>query len=75
MIKIFNISKDPNQKGKQQYVLMINRTEITTFEHKYEDGLAACLRAAADAAEAAKSSTIIDLIKRMRVEGEFKETL
>jgi len=37
--------------GKQHYSLRINHEELCQFEHTFEDGLASCLRKAADALE------------------------
>lgn len=54
MIAIVNIDKNPRQFGVHRYQLRINSMEICQFEHKREDGLAACLLAAAKAVEANK---------------------
>lgn len=70
MIKIINISKNPQRGGRNQYALMINNTEIAEFEHVYEEGLAGCLRKAADAAEQIQLSEISDLMNYMIMEKE-----
>ena len=47
MIAIVNITSEPKPHGQHKYSLRINKMEICQFEHKREDGLAACLAAAA----------------------------
>ena len=42
--------------GVQQYDLRINRIWKASFEHNFEDGLATCLRKAADAFEQEENS-------------------
>jgi len=51
MIAIVNLGKDLNNKGEQTYSLRINLTKICQFTHRRENGLAACLYAAAKKAE------------------------
>ena len=41
----------PYGSGKQYYQLRINYTKKAEFYHNFEDGLAVCLRKAADALE------------------------
>lgn len=51
-VVIHNVSESYNReygKGLQVYNLMINHTFKCRFEHTFEDGLAMCLRRAADA--------------------------
>jgi hypothetical protein len=53
-VVITNISEQYNKeygRGKQHYVLGINHLKFVEFEHNFEDGLATCLRKAADAFE------------------------
>ncbi len=51
-IIISNITKDHIPHGVNEYVVCINRKEICRFEHfRTHDGLASCLRDAADAVE------------------------
>jgi len=47
VIAIVNISPEPKPFGEHTYSLRINRMEICQFQHRREDGLAACLMAAA----------------------------
>ena len=50
MIAIIN--KSPKYGfGFQSYELFVNRKKIVTFAHKFEEGMATCLRCAADAVE------------------------
>ncbi len=52
-IIINNISDDQSPVGVQDYELLINKKLICTFNHdRSHDGLAQCLRDAADAVEA-----------------------
>jgi len=53
-IIITNISTHDDPVGLNQYVLRINRSQIVLFDHVRSDGLAKCLRRAADAAEKAE---------------------
>ena len=48
MIAIINKSKNYD-KGLQTYDLMINSKKITSFTHKFEDGLGICLKKASEA--------------------------
>lgn len=48
---ITNITKHNKPTGEHSYVLKINATEIARFTHVRENGLAECLRKAADAVE------------------------
>lgn len=49
MIAIVNVSPQVKETGTHQYEVRINRTPLVRFEHDRENGLAACLRAAAEA--------------------------
>ena len=50
---IWNISNPEQlQSGECEYQLRINENVITYFDHFRPDGLAKCLRAAADAVDA-----------------------
>lgn len=49
---ITNVSKHDDLAGTNDYELRINTTVLVCFKHTRSDGLAACLRAAADAYEA-----------------------
>ncbi len=51
MITIVNITPNPQPFGKNTYSLRINSMEVCQFQHKREDGLAACLIAAAKTIE------------------------
>lgn len=62
MISIVNIDENPRPFGVHRYQVKINRMEICQFEHKREDGLAACLLAAAKAVEANKWANAKHLI-------------
>jgi hypothetical protein len=54
---IQNVSEGP-MTGLQQYIVRINSDPVVaTFEHIREDGLAECLRKAADAVEAVSAAT------------------
>jgi hypothetical protein len=51
-VLIHNVSEEKGVKygyGKQHYLLCINRTVKAEFTHNFEEGLATCLRKAADA--------------------------
>lgn len=54
MIAIVNVSTHDDPCGVHEYEVRINREVITRFEHVREDGLAVCLRKAANAVEAAR---------------------
>ena len=51
MIAIINTAKNPLPTGIHEYRVQINYDLICMFKHRREDGLAACLRRAADAVE------------------------
>lgn len=53
-VVITNISRHGDMQGLNQYVVRINNDPvIARFDHVRSDGLAACLRRAADAVDAA----------------------
>lgn len=51
---ITNVSTHDDHEGENDYVLRINSRQIARFKHIRRDGLAACLRRAAEAAEEAQ---------------------
>lgn len=51
-IVITNISDHDDLAGENDYALKINDRTLVQFKHERRQGLAACLRAAADAYEA-----------------------
>jgi hypothetical protein len=60
-IIIQNISEDYGKeygKGEQVYVLRINRIIKCIFNHNFEDGLAECLRKAAEAFELGETGNV-----------------
>lgn len=54
MIAIVNITQPCESVKEHTYSLRINRREICQFDHRRENGLAACLLAAAKAVEKQK---------------------
>ena len=48
---ITNISDHNDTYGENDYVVRINHQTVATFKHERRKGLAACLRAAAEAVE------------------------
>lgn len=48
---ITNVSEHDDVFGRNDYVVSINRKPVATFKHERRNGLAECLRAAADAVE------------------------
>lgn len=64
MIAIVNVSEDAPMLGINTYEVRINRTVITTFNHdRKRDGMAQCLRDAADALDAQTAQNRIELMK------------
>ncbi len=51
MISIVNIDRKPRPGGAHSYCLRVNLETILFFAHDREDGLAECLRQAANAVE------------------------
>jgi hypothetical protein len=71
MIAIINVSKGPLPVfGLQKYEVRINQKVITTFNHRREDGLGACLIAAAKAVEQAKWDQYAQIYKQINTEGK-----
>lgn len=62
-IIIENITDIPTLYGVNKYRLRINQKVITEFYHTREEGLGACLRKAADAADKADLDYITSLIE------------
>ncbi len=62
MIVINNIDKNPRNIGPHQYVLRINAKEICSFSHNREDGLATCLRKAANAVAMVDDKDLLDFM-------------
>lgn len=62
MIAVIRINGEP--PGVCTYALQINRERLLTFEHRYSDGLAACLRRAADAYDEHRESIVSDIAAR-----------
>ncbi len=62
MIVINNIDKNPRNIGPHQYVLRINAKEICSFSHNREDGLATCLRKAANAVVMVDDQNFLDFL-------------
>lgn len=48
---ITNIDKHPRETGPHEYVVKINSATVACFTHNREDGLATCLRRAANAVQ------------------------
>lgn len=61
-IIIQNMSTHDSPTGEHSYELRINREVITGFTHTREEGLATCLRRAADAADAASDARYAALL-------------
>jgi len=68
MISIVNMGPhdtgDP--AGIRTYELRINREVIATFRHRRSDGLAACLRKASEAAQAADDIKTFRILEAMQ---------
>ena len=59
-VLIVNVSEENGKiygKGLQDYELRINYRTLVKFQHTFEDGLATCLRKAADAFETMEAKT------------------
>lgn len=65
MITIQNISPDDSPRyGEDKYILKINHKIICKFSHtRSVDGLAACLRDAADAVDKVRLEELADLCR------------
>ena len=66
MIAIVNITQPCEPFGVHTYSVRINRQEVCQFDHKREDGLAACLMEAAKAVEKQKWMNAAELLKYMQ---------
>lgn len=62
MIAIINDGTNPNSNGLHHYRVQINDTLICEFDHVREDGLAECLRKAANAVDEEREKFISELI-------------
>ena len=66
MIAIINQGEKKN--GKTLYSVQINHDVICQFYHRREDGLAACLRKAAEAVDSQKNTDLLEMIKSVKGE-------
>lgn len=62
-IIITNVSDELKRRGEHDYQLRINNRVLALFKHKREDGLAKCLRLAADALEKQEREDFINFLK------------
>lgn len=62
MIAIINDGSNSEPTGVRRYRVQINRKLICEFDHVREDGLAVCLRKAADAVENSEFNTVLDAV-------------
>lgn len=69
MIAIINDGTNSNITGLHRYRVQINNELICEFDHVREDGLAECLRKAADAVEQAEEDRISDIISFAKMFG------
>jgi hypothetical protein len=65
MIAIVNVTERPAETGPHDYEVRINRQVITRFQHRREDGLAKCLRLAADAVDEAREKEFVRFVEAM----------
>lgn len=66
MIAIINRGPETDDPmGERSYTVGINNEVIATFKHTRRDGLATCLRKAADAVELEEQARVTDLLKRV----------
>ena len=72
LIAIFNVSNGDTTK-KQTYNLQINNDLICTFQHFRSDGLAECLRSAADAVDKSRYQDEMDMHDRLIKLKQYKE--
>ncbi|MCK9578786.1 hypothetical protein M0R01_04885 [bacterium] len=64
MIKIINVTKDDsNIYGENDYEVWINTRLLTSFKHFRKEGLAMCLRKAADAVDNMKTQEDLNKLK------------
>ena len=67
-IIISNISPNAPKTGENEYEIRINERLICTFKHhRTLDGLASCLRDAANAVEKDHTLKMIELVSRMNL--------
>lgn len=66
MIAIINQGGD--MSGECEYRIQINNELITTFKHSRPDGLAECLRKAADAVEKEKEEKKIRILEQIAID-------
>lgn len=62
MIAIVNVTPEPKPTGPHTYEVRINRHAVVRFEHAREEGLARCLRRAAEAVEADSLQTLAHML-------------
>lgn len=70
-IVITNISEQRGKeygRGLQHYVLGINHLRFVEFAHRYEDGLASCLRSAADAFDDLEQSGDMKIFEKVLID-------
>lgn len=65
MIAIVNVSTHEDNYGLNQYELRINSRVIAKFDHVRSEGLAVCLRKAAEAAERAHLDEVSKRLMKM----------
>lgn len=65
---------DVSDDQLHQYRLMLNKTELCRFDHIHEHGAAECLRAAAEALDAAEGFTVSP-IKRQLMKQKRKKLI
>lgn len=61
MIAIINDGSNESSIGLHHYRVQINKKLICEFDHIREDGLATCLRKAADAVQEAENKRLLEL--------------
>lgn len=72
-IIITNISTHDDLTGLNQYRVSINRDEIARFDHVRSEGLAVCLRMAADAVDLAERRKLAAFAATPKQTGEHSE--
>ena len=60
LIRNLGVNGDTDPGGWREYELVVPGMKRLTFRHKRSDGLAACLRKAADAVDVVTADTISD---------------
>ena len=71
MLSIVNVDGDP--LGECTYNLSINTTIITTFKHDRREGLAQCLRDAADAVDEKKEKRVMIVERIVARTSDYKK--